>query len=113
MSRGDLGEGAATISAQRKEWDEHDAFGGTVVDHCLVLALGEVVMVLDGRDRHDLPGTFDLVNPDLRDADISDLAAVAVLRYRAEALLEWRLGVRSEEHTSELQSRGHLVCRLL
>src|SRR5579884_4452323 len=26
----------------------------------------------------------------------------------------WRLcGPRSEEHTSELQSRGHLVCRLL
>src|SRR5215208_7515062 len=24
-----------------------------------------------------------------------------------------RLPVRSEEHTSELQSRGHLVCRLL
>src|SRR5690625_494815 len=24
-----------------------------------------------------------------------------------------RLDVRSEEHTSELQSRGHLVCRLL
>src|SRR5690625_5562701 len=24
-----------------------------------------------------------------------------------------RLGFRSEEHTSELQSRGHLVCRLL
>src|SRR5690625_5828536 len=23
------------------------------------------------------------------------------------------IGVRSEEHTSELQSRGHLVCRLL
>src|SRR5207253_10750024 len=27
------------------------------------------------------------------------------------ALKHW--GVRSEEHTSELQSRGHLVCRLL
>src|SRR5690625_8051984 len=25
----------------------------------------------------------------------------------------WRVAVRSEEHTSELQSRGHLVCRLL
>src|SRR5437660_6275238 len=25
----------------------------------------------------------------------------------------WRTGFRSEEHTSELQSRGHLVCRLL
>src|SRR5437870_8885324 len=24
-----------------------------------------------------------------------------------------RAGARSEEHTSELQSRGHLVCRLL
>src|SRR5690625_6575564 len=24
-----------------------------------------------------------------------------------------RIAVRSEEHTSELQSRGHLVCRLL
>ena len=28
-------------------------------------------------------------------------------------LSEVRPGVRSEEHTSELQSRGHLVCRLL
>src|SRR5690625_6195862 len=25
----------------------------------------------------------------------------------------WSLRPRSEEHTSELQSRGHLVCRLL
>src|SRR5207253_4384304 len=25
----------------------------------------------------------------------------------------WRCRLRSEEHTSELQSRGHLVCRLL
>src|SRR2546422_5278383 len=29
-------------------------------------------------------------------------------------LYRWRrLGIRSEEHTSELQSRLHLVCRLL
>src|SRR5207253_7561664 len=28
-------------------------------------------------------------------------------------LLSRRSGARSEEHTSELQSRGHLVCRLL
>src|SRR5437870_8954106 len=27
--------------------------------------------------------------------------------------LSFRLTERSEEHTSELQSRGHLVCRLL
>src|SRR5215510_16500364 len=29
------------------------------------------------------------------------------------AAASWRSGARSEEHTSELQSRGHLVCRLL
>src|SRR5690625_6735102 len=28
-------------------------------------------------------------------------------------LLSYQLFSRSEEHTSELQSRGHLVCRLL
>src|SRR5439155_27157810 len=31
----------------------------------------------------------------------------------AHHLLALEVGVRSEEHTSELQSRGHLVCRLL
>src|SRR5690625_6306932 len=30
-----------------------------------------------------------------------------------EALVGLSAGERSEEHTSELQSRGHLVCRLL
>src|SRR5207253_4708875 len=28
-------------------------------------------------------------------------------------MIDEMLGLRSEEHTSELQSRGHLVCRLL
>src|SRR5437870_11007151 len=32
---------------------------------------------------------------------------------RLAELLAGRLRPRSEEHTSELQSRGHLVCRLL
>src|SRR5690625_6907018 len=40
-------------------------------------------------------------------------------RFRREVLLERHIAgthvplIRSEEHTSELQSRGHLVCRLL
>src|SRR6266508_6887539 len=29
------------------------------------------------------------------------------------AVHTWDLATRSEEHTSELQSRGHIVCRLL
>src|SRR5690625_6066039 len=44
-----------------------------------------------------------------------DLDTPAIVRY-----FKWLAGVggcaigqRSEEHTSELQSRGHLVCRLL
>src|SRR5690625_7113289 len=30
-----------------------------------------------------------------------------------DSLCRHAVGIRSEEHTSELQSRGHLVCRLL
>src|SRR5207253_6568309 len=46
-----------------------------------------------------------------------DLDAIATLGFRGEALAaicaEILVARRSEEHTSELQSRGHLVCRLL
>src|SRR5437870_7771780 len=34
-------------------------------------------------------------------------------KYSSRAPVEDRSLLRSEEHTSELQSRGHLVCRLL
>src|SRR5436305_3799181 len=33
--------------------------------------------------------------------------------YHAATATAWRVIERSEEHTSELQSRPHLVCRLL
>src|SRR5690625_6196631 len=39
--------------------------------------------------------------------DITDRQAVK------NFIHEWKPDGRSEEHTSELQSRGHLVCRLL
>src|SRR5690625_6524174 len=36
------------------------------------------------------------------------------MRIQRSNFLGWGMGIlRSEEHTSELQSRGHLVCRLL
>src|SRR5437870_9638008 len=35
------------------------------------------------------------------------------LRRIAELIVDSAQWLRSEEHTSELQSRGHLVCRLL
>src|SRR5690625_1564063 len=45
-------------------------------------------------------------------------AAIPALRVQPDITAQWEAGVltarydRSEEHTSELQSRGHLVCRL-
>src|SRR5690625_4918668 len=44
-------------------------------------------------------------------AEIRDRAAVSgTVQHRPRRSV---LTIRSEEHTSELQSRGHLVCRLL
>src|SRR5690625_6322079 len=42
----------------------------------------------------------------------SGLTEVTSSPFIAESVFD-RLRYRSEEHTSELQSRGHLVCRLL
>src|SRR5439155_25126257 len=53
--------------------------------------------------RPDLPGLHVLV---IDDNDTSRA-------FLEEQLCAWGLRSRSEEHTSELQSRGHLVCRLL
>src|SRR5207253_11020416 len=40
-------------------------------------------------------------------------ALIDAARQRLRNGMSYRTGLRSEEHTSELQSRGHLVCRLL
>src|SRR5205814_9091955 len=42
-----------------------------------------------------------------------DLAVVEIRRERGEPILREPIAHRSEEHTSELQSLRHLVCRLL
>src|SRR5205814_10191244 len=42
-----------------------------------------------------------------------NLVLVVHARLRAEASNQLGFGLRSEEHTSELQSLRHLVCRLL
>src|SRR2546422_3450949 len=49
----------------------------------------------------------------LRD-HLNEVSASVSLARRAETFLRYyTAGFRSEEHTSELQSRLHLVCRLL
>src|SRR2546429_2430888 len=67
------------------------------------------------------PGSPRVVEPDDRRArlhrqvhDLADLARVGLGERAAEDLQGHGPGdERSEEHTSELQSRLHLVCRLL
>src|SRR2546422_1555606 len=46
-------------------------------------------------------------------AALADALKRGVITAPVQAHLQNRLGLRSEEHTSELQSRLHLVCRLL
>ena len=54
-------------------------------------------MVLHRRDRHDLTRLLDLIDPDLREADMADLPALAVLADRFEAALERRVRVEAME----------------
>src|SRR2546429_1006180 len=67
-------------------------------DECAALAFLAEAERLEGHDRHDGESVVDLGHVDVRVRDP---------RHREGAL------ARSEEHTSELQSRLHLVCRLL
>src|SRR5690625_5938705 len=55
----------------------------------------------------DTPGEAMSISMKLMPACLGPLVSV---RTRAKIQSAWS---RSEEHTSELQSRGHLVCRLL
>src|SRR5690625_5312010 len=49
-----------------------------------------------------------------RIADVTDMLAREDINTETQMATDYRSGKRSEEHTSELQSRGHLVClRLL
>src|SRR5690625_6975216 len=65
----------------------------------------------DHRDLHSFPTRRSSDLPDDLDAGLAQ--AVGELATTADSETVEALANRSEEHTSELQSRGHLVCRLL
>src|SRR5207253_3729001 len=56
------------------------------------------------------PSTFSAMSTSTRVVWTPFLNATAVMPTFGSAAIH--AGTRSEEHTSELQSRGHLVCRL-
>src|SRR5437870_6474117 len=80
------------------------------------------VHVMAMRCAHHLANADDLAQHDSAARALGRLARTfpaqieALNRYRSHgepAITVQNVSVRSEEHTSELQSRGHLVCRLL
>src|SRR3712207_7450331 len=57
---------------------------------------------------------FQDLGPGRHDAKIDHLVAVALQNHADDVLADvMDVALRSEEHTSELQSRQYLVCRLL
>src|SRR3712207_7928473 len=67
-----------------------------------------------GRDEAGVVGALDPARPEVTLEVLDVHAPVLEASDREAGLLEQvALDVRSEEHTSELQSRQYLVCRLL
>src|SRR2546428_2242813 len=62
---------------------------------------------------HDALPISDRLGARLRQSQRAHLALLDEALHRAHRFLDRHVGVRSEEHTSELQSRSDLVCRLL
>src|SRR5689334_24203134 len=85
--------------------------GSTLFPYTTLFRSGGVAAVhLDGRN----PVSHPPVGGDVsRICAVAELAAGPADARQRACLRRIRLGIRSEEHTSELQSQFHLVCRLL
>src|SRR5690554_8161528 len=90
---------------------EHPNFTSVIQDLALLNSLGVQLVLVHGA-RMQIDNALDKLNitshfhNDLRITDTAALTAV-------KAAIGMVKADRSEEHTSELQSRPHLVCRLL
>src|SRR5690625_6201864 len=63
--------------------------------------------------RDHYPGAWQRNDEIDADSALTHHTVFACCTLIASDIAKLRLTLRSEEHTSELQSRGHLVCRLL
>jgi hypothetical protein len=78
---------------EREPRDEPDALLLGVLQQRLGVALDELVEVLDGRDGRDLLGRLRLLDADLREADVADLALVLQLLQLGDLVLQRDGGV--------------------
>src|SRR5690625_7052037 len=86
----------------------------------IILLLAELILsAYDQRDLYETKDTISSLTMGLGNVIIGIWGKLIVLGtfyllYQIRIFtLGWEWYIRSEEHTSELQSRGHLVCRLL
>src|SRR5690606_20243384 len=83
-----------------RQWipgNEHDLPLLTVVDDALRAAVVGVVAVLYGRDLYDPLGAAQLLEADIRDADVTDLAFLLQLCELTEGLLDRYLRIDGME----------------
>jgi hypothetical protein len=73
---------------EREPGDEGEAPRGAGVEHILGTAVLEVEAVLDRDDLGERLGAVELLDADVRNAEVADLALVAQLDQRPERLLE-------------------------
>ena len=78
---------------ERCPWDEGEPFAGAHPEHVLGAAIGEVVTILHRCDRHDAPGSGELLGIEVRHTDVADLALLPQARELAEGILERHLGI--------------------
>src|SRR3712207_7720155 len=85
-------------------------FNDTATTEIYTLSLHDALPILFRELQHRVSNNLAIVSAllNLQRADIADEKARQALSEAAQ-----RLQLRSEEHTSELQSRQYLVCRLL
>src|SRR5690625_5812336 len=72
------------------------------------VAIKSINSILSLRMTDEIFSTLDLAMIDMQTAHVQFLKIGST-----PSFIKRRQQIRSEEHTSELQSRGHLVCRLL
>src|SRR5690625_3145623 len=77
---------------------------------CRELLLTESVQQKARELQTSMPNVLEMLEPMSNGVAVEGMESLAPLVTEMQSFLDV---LRSEEHTSELQSRGHLVCRLL